>query len=77
MASEHDLPIYGLVARFREGQLLGGGAGAALIETTERLLTATGVANAARMCDVIAPGFGSFAPETRRDDGDDAVRALD
>ncbi len=57
-AEDHEMSFHRAAARHRLGELLGGSQGAALLDESRAWLAAEGVANAERMLEVVAPGFG-------------------
>ena len=54
-AEAHDLPLYGQVVRWRLGRLVGGVAGASLVDEAERWMTDEGIAVPARFVGLILP----------------------
>ncbi len=58
LSNEHEMPFCGAVAMWREGRLVGGDEGAALVARSRESMASEGIENPARMCDIVAPGFG-------------------
>jgi hypothetical protein len=56
-AERHDMPVYAAAARRRQGQLLGGDEGTALIARADDWMGRAGIRNPARMADVYAAGW--------------------
>ncbi len=56
-AEEHAMPFMAAVARRRQGQILGGEEGAALLASADESMRAEGVADPEKLTQVFAPGF--------------------
>jgi hypothetical protein len=57
-----DMKLFAAAARRRQGELLAGEQGRALVTTADAFMTAQKIQDPRRMAELFVPGFGSGGP---------------